>query len=121
MFHQDIPFVNFTISDNAKRGIELVRQAHDVHSSDPAAVPWIGWGRFMPNSGPVSENVVVGFYGQSELPKIAEAIQMSGFEIFFFANTNDYPRFEGKVLDFADDRGFFLTLRNACRIVTWRV
>jgi len=111
MFHLDIPVANFTISDNAKRGIEKLRQAFNEKSTDPAAVLMIGWGRAMPNSGSSSENVVVGFYGQSEVPKIADALQdVSGLKIFFFATPKDYPNFAGKVLDFNDHRGFFLRI-----------
>jgi hypothetical protein len=109
MFHADVPLANFTISEGAKRGIELVRQAFNAHSSDPAAVVCIGWGRFTATSGPSFQNVVVSFYGQSYVPEIAEAIQkVSGLDVFFYANPRDYPRFEGKTLDFSEERGFFL-------------
>lgn len=109
MLPPDIPVANFTISDNAKRGIEVVRRGFNAASTDPAGVLSVGWGRFMPNSGPAFENVVVSFFGRSQLPQIADAVQtVSGLDVFFFANSKDYPNFEGKVLDFDDERGFFL-------------
>ncbi len=109
MSHIGIPAVNFTISEHARRGIELARQACNAHSPDPAAVLCVGWGRFMPDSGPQFENVVVTFYGQSQLPGITEAIQeVSGLQVVFLPTPADHPKFEGKILDFNDDQGFFL-------------
>ncbi len=110
MIKSDIPAINFTISANARRGIDVLRQAFNAHSSDPADVLCIGWGRFMPHNAPGFENVVVSFYGKSQRTDIADAIQsVSDFEIAFFATPPDHAKFEGKVLDFADDRGFFLS------------
>jgi len=109
MFYADIPVANFTISDAAKRGIDLVREAFNARSSEPAALACIGWGRLTPHSGPPSENVVVSFYGQSYVSQVAKAIQnVSGVKVVFFASPKDYPKFNGKVLDFAAARGFFL-------------
>ena len=109
MFHLDNPVVNFAISDGGKRGIEIMRQSFDAHSSDPPDVLCVGWGRFMPNSGSAFENLAVSFYGRSQRLEIADAIQdVSGLPVVFFATPKDYTKFAGKVLDFADDRGFFL-------------
>ena len=109
MLPPDIPIANFTISDNAKRGIDLMRHGFEEASSDPAAVLSIAWGRFMPDAGTPFENVVVSFFGRSQVPQIADAIQLvSGLEVVFYTRPKDYPTFEGRVLDFDDDRGFFL-------------
>lgn len=109
MAQSDIPIINFTISANARRGFEVVRQSFNAHSSDPAGVLCIGWGRFTPHSAPPFENVVVSFYGQSQRPEIAAAIQqIENLEIVFFATPRDHANFEGKMLDFEDDRGFYL-------------
>ncbi len=104
-----VPVANFTISDNAKRGIELARQRFDSHWPDPAAVATIGWTRHMPYSGEEFEQVAVTFYGQSQYNEVAPAIQIvSGVEVVFVPVAKDYVKFEGKILDFADDQGFFL-------------
>jgi hypothetical protein len=111
MDQSNIPRINFTISDNARRGFEVLRQWFNGHSPDPAGVLCVGWGRFMPNAGSHFENVVISFYGQSQLPEIAPAIQeVSGLKIVFLPTAEDHRKFAGKVLDFAEDRGFFLTV-----------
>jgi hypothetical protein len=111
MPQSDIPAINFTISANARRGFEVLRQSFNAHSSDPAGVLCIGWGRFMPHSAPPFENVVVSFYGQSQRAEIAGAIQqVANLEIAFFATPKDCANFEGKMLDFDDDRGFYLRI-----------
>jgi hypothetical protein len=105
----DVPRANFTISDDAKRGIEWLRRDYDAHVADPADVVTIAWARFMPTGSPPFENVSVAFYGRSRRAEIAPAIQIiSGIEVAFLPAAMDVPKFEGKVLDFAEERGFFL-------------
>jgi hypothetical protein len=101
--------VNFTISAAAKRAIDQVRQDYDAQFSDPAAVLWVGWGFYQAGSEHQFENVVIGFYGQSELAEIAHGMQeASGVKLIFFVTEEFHSNFEGKILDFADDRRFFL-------------
>lgn len=101
--------VNFTISLAAKREIEKLRKLWNAQFADRAGVAVIGWGIFMPDSAPRSENVVVTFYGESEMPGVADAVQeVSGLKIVFFTTMEYHCRFEGKVLDHSDERGFFL-------------
>ncbi|MEA2954020.1 MAG: hypothetical protein QOJ96_3540 [Alphaproteobacteria bacterium] len=105
----DIPVANFTISENAKHGIDNLRQAFNARSSDPAMVPTVGWAKYMPNTGDPYEQVAVTFYGRSQYDEIAAAIQIvSGIEVVFLPQSRDYEKFDGKVLDFAADTGFFL-------------
>ena len=109
MARADIPVANFTISDSAKRGIELVRLWFNGHSSDQAAVATVGWVRAERASGERSEHVAVTFYSRSQYAEIANAIQIvSDIEIIFLPVPRDHARFEGKVLDYSNERGFFL-------------
>ena len=109
MTESDILPVNFTISAVAKQAIERIRQDWDEQFPDPAAVAMIGWGIFNLNSGQKGENVVVSFYAESQLAEVAHAVQeVSGLKVVFFTTPEYYPNFEGKILDFADDRWFFL-------------
>ncbi|MEX1180944.1 MAG: hypothetical protein WEB63_09070 [Cucumibacter sp.] len=64
--------VNFTISENAKQAIELLRRDWDRRSpDDPAAVPMIGWGIFKNRREEAKlENVVVSFCNRSQLPRV---------------------------------------------------
>ena len=105
----DLLPVNFTISPAAKQEIEVIRQQWNEQSSDPAAVLMVGWGLFHFNSGKTGENVVISFYGSSQLPQVAHGIQkVSGMDVVFFTIPQYYSKFEGKVIDHASDRGFFL-------------
>jgi len=101
--------INFAISDRAKEAIEELRREWNQKFPDPAAVLGIGWGQFIPNSGERFENVVVSFYGQSELPHISPAVEpASGLDVLFFVTKKDYARFEGKILDYSPELAYFL-------------
>jgi hypothetical protein len=109
MTRADTLSVNFAISPAAKREIEIIRQQWNAKFSDPAAVLMVGWGLFHDDSGRGSENVVVSFYAKSQLPEIAHGIQtVSGIEVVFFTTPQHHSKFEGKIVDYAIDRGFFL-------------
>jgi hypothetical protein len=102
--------INFSLSDRAKTKIETMRKEFDGHfSSDHAVAVMVGWGLFHLNSGEKSENVVIGFYPQSQLDEIAHGIQeVSGMKVVFFTIPKYHTYFEGKVIDYAPERGFFL-------------
>jgi hypothetical protein len=109
MTHPDVPPINFTVSAQARRGFDLTRQEFDRQSADPAAVVCIGWGRMTYHSGEVAENVVVSFYARSQYDEIADAIQrVCDIDVVFIPTPDDHRKFEGKILDFENDRGFFL-------------
>jgi len=53
--------------------------------------------------------VVIGYYQQSDLAAVEHGIQeTSGVKLVFFITKEYHGKFEGKVLDYARDRGFFL-------------
>jgi hypothetical protein len=109
MAQEEFPKPNFTISENAKRGIEELRQWLDSQSSEPCSVPMIGWGRYIPNHGTPYERAAVAFYTRSQYREISPAIQIvSGIEVVYLPVAEDYARFEGKVLDWIEGDGFFL-------------
>ena len=69
----------------------------------------VAWGHYSFNSGEKAENVVISFYSESQLPMVAHGIQhVSGIDVVFFTLPEYLPRFEGKVIDHAPDRSFFL-------------
>ena len=101
--------INFTISLAAKQEIEKLRQFNDSQTRDKAVVTMIAWGRFESNSGQSWENVVVGFYGQSQYDEVAHGIQdASGLPVVFFTTANHHSKFAGKIVDHVAERGFFL-------------
>ncbi len=102
--------VNFTFSERAKEAAEMIRAEYDTRwPEDPAAVLCVAWGITVPNAGPRSETVVVGYYQRSMLADVAHGIQeVSGVKFVFFTTEEYHAKFAGKVLDFERDRGFFL-------------
>src|SRR5215210_1606459 len=109
MLPPDILPANFTISEKAKMAIEDLRRDWNARSDDPATVVWIAWGIFSPYSGSSFENVIVSFYGQSQLVRNADAIQsISGLDVMFFTIPEYHHHFEGKILDFEPRAWFFL-------------
>jgi len=102
--------VNFTVSEAAKRAAEKIRADYDAKWPDnPAAVLFVGWGITMSGTERRSENVIVGYYQQSDLAAVAHGIQeASGVKLVFFVADEFHAKFEAKVLDYARDRGFFL-------------
>jgi hypothetical protein len=107
----DILPANFTISADGKRGIEKIRAEYQAEfPDDPPAVAYIAWGIVVPNVGARFERVVVGYYQMSQLADVAHGIQeVSGVRLIFFTTEDYYGKFSGKVLDYTDDVGFFLS------------
>ena len=109
MSDTDILRANFTISDAAKREIENVRRFWNENVPDPAAVLMVSWGFYHFNSGEKAQGVIISFYGQSELPRVAHGVQrVSGIDLVFFTLPEYLPKFEGKVIDHTPERSFFL-------------
>jgi hypothetical protein len=109
MRNPDVLPANFIISPAAKAEIANLRQFWDARSLDTAAVVVIAWGIFTSHAGRHWENVVVSFYGKSELSQVAHGVQqVSGLPIVFFTTPEHHPKFEGKVVDYDEARGFFL-------------
>jgi len=102
---------NFTISDAAKVAIEQIRKQYDAQWPDnPAAVACVAWGIVVPHDGaPQSGRVIVGFYQRAMLADVAHGIQeVSGVKLIFFTTEQYVANFDGKVLDYADEHGFFM-------------
>ena len=106
----DILPANFTIAPGAKEAIVILRRAYDAQfPDDPAAVFYVAWGLYQPQSAPQIENVVVSFYPRSMMDEVAHGIQeVSGVPLIFFTTAEFHNKFAGKVLDHSRNRGFFL-------------
>jgi len=109
MLDPDLPRVNFTISDAAKREIENLRRFWNENVPDPAAVVMVAWGHYSFNSGEKAEGLMISFYSESQLPMVAHGIQhVSGIDLVFFTLPEYLPKFEGKLIDHTPERSFFL-------------
>jgi hypothetical protein len=55
--------------------------------------------------------VVIGIYPQSQFAEVAHGIQVvSGVPLIFFTTEEYRPKFDGKVLDYTAQAGFFMRL-----------
>jgi hypothetical protein len=102
--------VNLTISPAAWAEIDYVRHLSDQRSDDKADVLMIGWGKTILNDGRSWSHVVVSFYGKSQRHQIDHGVQfVNGADVIFFTAPEHHHRFEGEIVDFDRDKGFFLT------------
>ena len=109
MSDTDILPARFIISAAAKREIENMRVFWNANSTDPADVVSVSWAQWRPHVGEPWWNVIVNFYGRSQRDEIAHGIQqVSGLPIVFFTIPKFAAKFDGKIVDFAPNRGFFL-------------
>ena len=101
--------VNFTISPAAWAEIDEIRHLYDQKFDDKADVLMIGWGTTTLNDGRSWGHIVVSFYGKSQRFQLQHGIQLvDGREVIFFTVAEHHHRFEGKILDFEQDKGVFL-------------
>ena len=105
---------NFTISESACAGIEHLRSLTAAHFQQPMVAAGISWGHIERNDIYANEQVVVGFYGLSDMtPALWQSVQtVNGINIVFFITQAEAHNFAGREIDFADDRGFFLRAGN---------
>jgi hypothetical protein len=110
MTQSDILVANFTISAAARAAAERLMRDYDAQfPEDPAAVLGVAWGIATFDSGGHAENVVLTFYPRSMLAEVSHGIQdVSGMKIIFFTTRDYLDKFEGKVLDHVEGRGFFM-------------
>ncbi len=105
----DILPINFRFSNEAKRGISILRDIWIANVNDPPGVLSVAWAQYVPDSGRPFEQLMLGFYGESELPEIAWAQQyVDGIPLIYFVTERDHGKFDGKVVDYTDEGGFFL-------------
>ena len=109
MARDELLRVNFTLSDAAKLKIDALRSAYDQEfPDDKASVLFVGWGALV-GADPATGSVVTGFYPQSRLSEVRHAIQeVSGVPFVYFTVDRYHPIFEGKVVDYSEERLFFL-------------
>ena len=105
-----VPRATFTFSDAAKTYIRSAISDGDRRSpDDPIVATSIGWGTYHGEDGRSGDGLVVGFYNRSNLHAIADALQsVSDMPVFFWVRPDDVGRFEGKTIDYDQDRWLYL-------------
>ena len=101
--------VSFSISENAKRQIEMMRTDWNSKFPDAAVVLWIAWGKYSNLDGQSRSGVVISFYTESEMSDISHSvIEVSGLKVFLFLTDTDMQRFQNKIIDFSPQKWFYL-------------
>ena len=100
----------FSFSAAARTFIDKLTIEAETRAHEPAAAFSVAWGTCFGNDGRISQGVVVGFYMRSELKdNTASWIQLiDGIDVIFNTIPSLAPKFDGKVLDYLPERGFFL-------------
>jgi hypothetical protein len=103
---------SFSFSPAALAQIERIRSEYVAHSpNDPPAVAGLsfGWSGKLTDTDPTLRPTV-GFWRKSEFPSSAGRLVevISGIEIVVWVKGEDRDRLRGKVVDYHQDRAFFL-------------
>jgi hypothetical protein len=107
----------FTISDAALRHIEWMRaQCAEEFPDNPPAMAGVGLGQRVLKEGGLDDySVLIGFWSKSKFSDSGyELVQrVSGLDLVFPVPDWQVPLFEGKEIDYAPDRAFYLRDRPA--------
>lgn len=106
------PRANFSFSSAALAQMELIHRDYLRHSpDDPPVMAGISLGHPISQAGEFGpEAVTIGFWRRSEFPAIAREIvqRVAGIDLIFPVPPAEAAKFDGKVIDYAADRAFFL-------------
>jgi hypothetical protein len=100
---------SFTFSSAALMAIEQIRTDWQNQFGNFPDVVCVAWGLYEWNDGHRGEGVIVSFYTRDQRRDLEPAIQnVSGVETILFTIPDYAHHFEGKVVDFSEQRFFFL-------------
>jgi hypothetical protein len=109
MNDNQFPVANFVFSSAAIAAIERMRADWQAQFGDRPEIVSVAWGLYEFDDGKRGEGVIVSFYTREQRAEMAEFIQIvSGLETIFFTIPRYAPHFNGKVIDFSEERLFFL-------------
>jgi hypothetical protein len=99
----------FTFSPSAIAAIERIRADWQEQFGDHPEIVSVAWGLYEFTDSRRAEGVIVSFYTRNQRGEMGEFIQIvSGLETIFFTIPRYGPHFDGKVIDFSEERFFFL-------------
>ena len=103
------PEPDFTFSSNAIHAIEKLRPQFEAAAKEKSGAVVVAWGTAIPHDGSQGRSaIVVSFYTESQMVEMAQHVRViDGLEVILFTLPNNYPRFDGKIIDYADNKGFF--------------
>jgi hypothetical protein len=99
----------FTFSPDAIAAIERIRADWQAQFGDHPEIVSVAWGLYEFKDNRRAQGVIVSFYTRDQRASMAEFIQIvSGLETILFTIPRYAPHFEGKVIDYSEERFFFL-------------
>lgn len=100
---------NFTFSPAALVAIEQIRTDWQAQFGDFPDIVSVAWGLYDFNNGNRGEGVIVSFYTRAQRREMEPFIQIvSGVETIFYTTPRYAHHFRGKVVDFSEQKFFFL-------------
>lgn len=104
-----IPEPQFNFSTKAIRAIENLRPQFEAVSQEKSGAVVVAWGTSIPNDGsPGRSAIVVSFYTERQMIDMAQHARLiDGLEVILFTLPNNYPKFDGKTIDYEKTKGFF--------------
>lgn len=103
------PWPIYHFSEMAIGAISALRLDWNSRFPDKAAAVGVAWGTIIPNNAHPFQSVVISFYAESQMAEMEQhVVKVDGMNVINFLLPKDFPRFEGKIIDYADNRGFFL-------------
>ena len=103
------PWPIYHFSKIAIKAISDLRLDWNSRFPDKAAAVGVAWGTIIPNNAPAFQAVVISFYAESQMAEMGQhVVKIDDMDVINFLLPKDFPRFEGKVIDYAEHRGFYL-------------
>ncbi|MFG1330314.1 hypothetical protein V5F41_03570 [Xanthobacter autotrophicus] len=106
-----MPPINFTLTENARRGIEEIRKIYIANYPDePTEFPSVCFAIYRLDNGIMFENVMVSFYQKGEAAeKMRPFLQRVGdIDLIYFVDEEGHRKLEGAIIDYRTGEGFFL-------------
>ena len=100
----------FSFSPSAIKAIAALRPLFEAQLNEKSGAVFVAWGTSLPQSGSLGASaLIISFYTEHQMIEMAKHVRIiDGLEVILFTLPENYPRFEGKVIDYTNDKGFIL-------------
>jgi hypothetical protein len=104
-----IPEPLFSFSTNALKAIESLRPHFEAVSLEKSGAVVVAWGTTIAHDVSQSASgIIITFYTESQMTDMARyARRIDGLDVVLFTMPDNYHRFDGKIIDHTNGKGFF--------------
>jgi len=104
-----IPEPLFSFSTKAIEAIENLRPNFEAVSHEKSGAVVVAWGTTLVHDGSQkTSGLIITFYTESQMADMARyARRIDGLDVVLFTMPDNYHRFDGKIIDYANGKGFF--------------